>query len=217
MHGPSGPPQVLPLTIANETGPGGGKRGGSCKPALPSAAGHAAGLCGSVPVLLFGLAGHSLEAQLNRAVVLALRRLWLPRVRSKSSWNKKTMDAGSARCPRFLGFWPMGVHAQRLSPRSRRSRFVSSPIVWSMGRRARTNWSTHLSLRHEPLALHASLLRSLRMISHRLADESSNRLPWGPRTPGLDRCGLCLHDRDELGPRMLARLAKVTGLKPVRL
>jgi len=32
--------------------------------------------------------------------------------------------------------------------------------------------------------------------------------------PGLPDVVFAFHDRDEIGPRMLARLAKVTGLKP---
>ena len=70
------------------------------------------------------------------------------------------------------------------------------------------------SLRHEPLALDASLPRSLR-VSH---------LGWHiKRTTGshkiLNRTDwpdvvFAFHDRDEIGPRMLARLSKVTGLKP---
>lgn len=31
---------------------------------------------------------------------------------------------------------------------------------------------------------------------------------------GWENCVFAFHDGDEIGPRMLARLAKVTGLKP---
>lgn len=70
------------------------------------------------------------------------------------------------------------------------------------------------SSRDEPLALDPSLPRSLRTSPH----------GWQiKRTTGshrvLQRAGwadvvFAFHDHEEIGPRMLARLAKVTGLTP---
>jgi predicted RNA binding protein YcfA (HicA-like mRNA interferase family) len=70
------------------------------------------------------------------------------------------------------------------------------------------------SLRHESLAVD----QASRVLSGLL------RIGWQiKRTTGshkiLQRTGwpdvvFAFHDRDEIGPRMLARLSKVTGLKP---
>ena len=70
------------------------------------------------------------------------------------------------------------------------------------------------SLRHEPLALDASLPRSLRASPPRMAHQMHHWLSKILNRTDWPDVVFAFHDRDEIGPRMLARLSKVTGLKP---
>jgi hypothetical protein len=50
--------------------------------------------------------------------------------------------------------------------------------------------------------------------SHRLVNQAPERLAPHPPAGGLGRHRFRLHDNEEIGPRMLARIAKRSGLSP---
>ncbi|MDF0653027.1 MAG: hypothetical protein P0121_16340 [Nitrospira sp.] len=76
------------------------------------------------------------------------------------------------------------------------------------------NYSTFPSLRHEPLTFNTGFSRTLHTSSKRPTDQALHRVTSRPPTNRAGGCGLFLSRSREIGPRMLARLAKVTGLTP---
>jgi len=55
---------------------------------------------------------------------------------------------------------------------------------------------------------------SLRCAAHRLGHQTSARLASRARASGWPDFVFAFHDNDEIGPRVLARIAKHTGLRP---
>jgi predicted RNA binding protein YcfA (HicA-like mRNA interferase family) len=47
-----------------------------------------------------------------------------------------------------------------------------------------------------------------------MVDQASNRIAPHAGAARISRCGLAFHDSEEIGPGMLARIAKNTGLRP---
>src|SRR5687767_1430941 len=99
------------------------------------------------------------------------------------------------------------------SPASKRWPFASLPSAWSIAKPP-PNSSTCTFRQHEPVAgrQSAAVLAALLRIGWRIKRESGSH-----RT--LERSGwpdvvFGFHENEEIGPRMLARLAKHTGLTP---
>lgn len=76
------------------------------------------------------------------------------------------------------------------------------------------NCCTSRLLRHEPLVVDPSLSRALWTPSHRLADQTNDQFAQNSTTGWVARRVFAFHDRDEIGPHMLTRLSKVTGVQP---
>jgi predicted RNase H-like HicB family nuclease len=69
--------------------------------------------------------------------------------------------------------------------------------------------------RDRRVAEHQSPARLVRASSHRLDYQTPDGLPYGAMPVGLAQPRVfAFHDREEIGPRMLARLAKRSGLRP---
>ena len=66
----------------------------------------------------------------------------------------------------------------------------------------------------EPLAIEQGEARASGAPAAGLADQAAVRCASDPRTQNCPDFVFAFHDDEELGPRMLARIAKHTGLKP---
>ena len=74
--------------------------------------------------------------------------------------------------------------------------------------------STSPSELHERMVECAREARAGCTTPHRLGNQAPDRLPQGSSRDGWPDVVFAFHDQDEIGPRMLARLAKHTGLQP---
>lgn len=110
----------------------------------------------------------------------------------------------------------MGQRQRTQELRCRPSRFVSSLIVLSMVKQGQTSLAS-LSTLHESVAQHSGAPCACSSLAHRLDDkEAIGFSPYScPRR--LAYYVFAFHDSEELGPRMLARISKRTGLKPEEL
>lgn len=79
------------------------------------------------------------------------------------------------------------------------------------------NLSVFLSLQHEPMALAKAkrVLAALLRIGWTIKRESGSHKILS--RPGWPDVVFAFHDKDEIGPKMLVRIAKNTGLKSADL
>ena len=75
------------------------------------------------------------------------------------------------------------------------------------------SWLAYLK-RHDALACRQGAASAFRTLAQRLDDQAANWVAQVLQRPGMPDYVFAFHDRDEIGPRMLARIAKRTGLTP---
>jgi hypothetical protein len=66
---------------------------------------------------------------------------------------------------------------------------------------------------HESVAGDESGASACCAAAHRMGNQASNRLASRSSQEGASDYVFAFHDRDEIGPRMLTRIAKHTGLR----
>ena len=72
-------------------------------------------------------------------------------------------------------------------------------------------------LPHEPMVLSESQARSRRALAYRWSIKRESGSHKILSRPGWSDFVFAFHDREEIGPKMLARIAKNTGLEPKNL
>jgi hypothetical protein len=67
---------------------------------------------------------------------------------------------------------------------------------------------------HDPMAGSESPARPCSAFPSGLVDQTTNRVAPSSATGRIARLRFAFHDGDEIGPRVLAKIAKHTGLTP---